>query len=68
MGGWAAAETAALGSPRVVWGASDGIPPAAYGRAYADAIPGARFTLLPDAGHLPQLETPERLLTAVLVR
>lgn len=52
----------------VVWGASDGIAPTGYGRAYADAIPGARFTLLPDAGHLPQLETPQRLLTAVLVR
>ncbi|OWV06853.1 hypothetical protein B5D80_15500 [Micromonospora wenchangensis] len=52
----------------VVWGASDGIAPVAYGRAYADAIPGARFTLLPDAGHLPQLEAPERLLTAVLAR
>ncbi|GHJ08684.1 hypothetical protein TPA0907_30510 [Micromonospora humidisoli] len=52
----------------MVWGASGGIAPATYGRAYADAIPGARFTLLPDAGHLPQLETPERLLTAVLVR
>ena len=49
----------------VVWGASDGIVGPAYGRAYADAIPGAEFTLLPEAGHLPQLEAPERLLALI---
>jgi pimeloyl-ACP methyl ester carboxylesterase len=35
-----------------------------YGRAYAAAIPGARFELLPGTGHLPQLETPEQLMRA----
>ncbi|MBM2623793.1 alpha/beta fold hydrolase [Actinoplanes sp. LDG1-06] len=50
---------------RVVWGESDGIVSPAYGRAYADAIPGAEFTLLPRAGHLPQLEAPERLPSAI---
>jgi pimeloyl-ACP methyl ester carboxylesterase len=45
----------------VIWGASDGIVGPDYGRAYAAAIPGATFTLLPEAGHLPQLEAPERL-------
>ncbi|MBU2666961.1 alpha/beta hydrolase [Actinoplanes bogorensis] len=49
----------------VVWGASDGIVSPAYGRAWADAIAGAGFTLLPEAGHLPQLEAPERLLALV---
>jgi pimeloyl-ACP methyl ester carboxylesterase len=49
----------------VVWGGSDGIATPAYGRAYAAAIPGARFTLLPGAGHLPQLEAPDRLLAAL---
>ncbi|MFF5235023.1 alpha/beta fold hydrolase [Dactylosporangium sp. NPDC000521] len=49
----------------VVWGGSDGITTPSYGRAYAGAIPGARFTLMPDAGHLPQLEAPDRLLAAV---
>src|ERR1700682_2025552 len=46
----------------VVWGDSDRIADADYGRAFADAIPGARFKLLPDTGHLPQIETPGQLL------
>ncbi|WP_437326254.1 alpha/beta fold hydrolase [Sorangium sp. So ce381] len=45
----------------VVWGDSDGICTPDYGRAYAAAIPGARFALLPNAGHLPQIEAPEPL-------
>jgi pimeloyl-ACP methyl ester carboxylesterase len=49
----------------VVWGDSDHIADADYGRAYANAIPGARFQLLRDTGHLPQIETPELLLDAV---
>ena len=36
-----------------------------YGRAYVDAIPLARFQLLPGTGHLPQLETPEQLMSAI---
>jgi pimeloyl-ACP methyl ester carboxylesterase len=50
---------------KVIWGASDGIALAAYGRAYAEAIPGATFTLIENAGHLPQLEAPEELLAAI---
>jgi pimeloyl-ACP methyl ester carboxylesterase len=34
----------------------------AYGREYAAAIPGATFRVLPDAGHLPQIEAPEAVL------
>lgn len=49
----------------VVWGASDGIVDPEYGRAYADAIAGSRFTVLPRSGHLPQVETPEELLAVV---
>jgi len=49
----------------VVWGDSDRIADADYGRAFAEAIPGARFQLLKDTGHLPQIETPEPLLDAV---
>jgi len=49
----------------VIWGASDGIVDTAYGRAYADAIPSSRFEVLPDTGHMPQMETPELLLRAI---
>ncbi|MBB5916122.1 pimeloyl-ACP methyl ester carboxylesterase [Nocardia transvalensis] len=50
----------------VVWGDSDRIVDPDYGKAYAAAIPGAAFTLLPCTGHLPQIETPEELLGALL--
>ena len=50
---------------RVIWGDHDRIADPAYGRAYADAIPNAEFVLLTETGHMPQLETPKRLLTAV---
>lgn len=50
----------------VLWGESDRIVDPEYGRAYAAAIPGSTFTLLPRTGHLPQVETPEELLAALL--
>ncbi|MFF4346231.1 alpha/beta fold hydrolase [Streptomyces sp. NPDC001530] len=49
----------------VAWGESDEVVDAEYGRAYAEAIPEARFELLHDTGHMPQMETPEQLLTVV---
>jgi pimeloyl-ACP methyl ester carboxylesterase len=49
----------------VVWGESDRIGDPVYGRAFADAIPGAEFELLSETGHMPQLETPEKLLTTI---
>jgi pimeloyl-ACP methyl ester carboxylesterase len=49
----------------VVWGECDRIADPDYGRAFAAAIPGARFQLLTGAGHMPQLETPGQLLDAV---
>ena len=49
----------------VVWGAADRMIPVEHGRAYADGIPGARLRMISQAGHLPQLETPEELLAAV---
>ncbi|GIM96609.1 alpha/beta fold hydrolase [Paractinoplanes toevensis] len=49
----------------VVWGEADGIADVEYGRAFAAAIPGAEFRSLPDTGHLPQLESPDRLLSAI---
>lgn len=49
-----------------VWGAADRIVPPEHGYAYADAIPHARLELIADAGHLPQLETPDTLAHLVM--
>src|SRR5580693_3745489 len=46
----------------VIWGEADRMVTPAYGQEYAAAIPGADFRLVPDAGHLPQLEAPEAVL------
>ena len=71
-GGTAMADDTLLGRlPRlalptlVVWGAADRVAPPAHGHAYAAAIPDARLDLIDTAGHLPQLETPDRLATDV---
>ena len=47
----------------VVWGEADQMMTPAYGKQYAAAIPGAEFHVIPAAGHLPQIEAPEALLT-----
>jgi pimeloyl-ACP methyl ester carboxylesterase len=39
--------------------------PVEHGHAYAEAIPGAELRLIREAGHLPQLETPELLARLV---
>ncbi|MGP8072314.1 MAG: alpha/beta fold hydrolase [Thermoplasmata archaeon] len=49
----------------VVWGDSDRIVVPEYGRALAAAIPNADFLLLAHSGHLPQIETPGELLSAI---
>ena len=62
-----AGRLAAIDIPvHVLWGESDRIVDPAYGQAYAAAIPVSTFTLLPRTGHLPQVETPEELLGALL--
>jgi pimeloyl-ACP methyl ester carboxylesterase len=49
----------------VAWGESDRVADLEYGRVYAQSFPNARFEPIPEAGHLPQIEQPERLLTLV---
>ncbi len=61
-----AGRLSAVGLPAlVVWGECDRIADPDYGRAFAAAIPGARFQLLTGAGHMPQLETPGLLLETI---
>ncbi len=43
----------------VVVGADDTITPLADAKAMTDAIPGAELALIPQAGHLPNLEQPD---------
>jgi pimeloyl-ACP methyl ester carboxylesterase len=40
----------------VVWGESDRIVDVDYGRLLAKSIPGSRFELVREAGHMPQIE------------
>jgi pimeloyl-ACP methyl ester carboxylesterase len=49
----------------LVWGAQDRLVDPAYGPAFAAAINEARLELIDGAGHLPQLEQPDRLRAAV---
>ena len=50
----------------LIWGASDGVVPVAYAEAYGAMIPGAMLTVIPEAGHLPQVEQPDLFLQHVL--
>lgn len=49
----------------VIVGEHDTLTPPGIARNYADAIPGANFALIPQAGHLSNLEQPEAFLEAI---
>ncbi|WP_405115484.1 alpha/beta hydrolase [Micromonospora sp. NBC_01405] len=49
----------------LIWGENDPVVSAGFGRAYADAVPNARFALIPDAGHLPIREAPDETFAAI---
>ena len=59
-------------SPRlrtlVLWGAEDRLPGSTEKtrRRLVRALPHARMVIVPDAGHLPQLEQPEQFAHAVV--
>jgi pimeloyl-ACP methyl ester carboxylesterase len=44
----------------IVWGEKDSIIPVAHGAAAHEAMPGSRFEVFPDAGHMPHADDPER--------
>ena len=49
----------------VVWGEADRMVTPDYGQEFAAAIPGATFRVLPGAGHLPQIEAPDAVLSTL---
>ncbi len=49
----------------VITGAHDRVAPPAHARAMADAIPGAQFVEIPDAGHISNIEAPEAFNAAL---
>ncbi len=49
----------------VLAGEADRIVAPGYAKAFADAIPGARFTTIPGAGHFPHHEQPDALSAAI---
>ncbi len=62
----ATAELAGIGVPvLVVVGEADALSPPAVAREMAGAIPDAALAVLPDAGHLSNLEAPEQFNAAV---
>ncbi len=50
----------------VIWGANDVVVPAVHGRRAISRLPKAELALIPQCGHLPQVERPSEFLSAVL--
>jgi pimeloyl-ACP methyl ester carboxylesterase len=56
-----------IGVPTLfLWGAKDRIVSSDYGRNYCAAVPGARFELIDNAGHLPHIEQPNIFAAKIL--
>ena len=49
----------------LVWGESDRIVPPRYAQDFQAAIADARVEIIPEAGHLPQVEQPDRLAESI---
>jgi len=49
----------------VVWGSEDRLLPVAHAQRWQELIEDARIELIADAGHLPHIEQPERVVEIV---
>jgi rifampin ADP-ribosylating transferase len=59
-------DTGRISAPTlIIWGARDSLLPRGDQEAMATEIPGARFVVYPDIGHLPVVEAPERVAADV---
>jgi len=45
-----------------IWGENDGIVTPAYGRTFAEHVPGASFAMIAEAGHYPHIEQPAEFM------
>jgi pimeloyl-ACP methyl ester carboxylesterase len=50
----------------IVWGERDSIIPVEHGEAAHAAMPGSRFEVFPDAGHMPHDADPERFAALLI--
>ena len=50
----------------VIWGDKDTITPLDQARRLVSLAPGAQLTVLPDVGHIPQIEDPDAFHRALL--
>jgi pimeloyl-ACP methyl ester carboxylesterase len=50
----------------IVWGEDDRFVPVAHGKAYNEGIAKSELVLMPNAGHLPQVEASEACARAIL--
>jgi pimeloyl-ACP methyl ester carboxylesterase len=48
-----------------IWGESDGLVTPAYGRAFSERVPGSRFEVIANAGHVPQAEQTAKFVEIV---
>ena len=46
----------------LIWGENDGIVTPTYGEGYRKLIPGAKLSVIPQAGHLPHIEQPQAFI------
>jgi pimeloyl-ACP methyl ester carboxylesterase len=50
----------------ILWGERDGFVSVAHGQAYHDGIAGSELVVVPNAGHLPHIESPETCAQTML--
>ena len=49
----------------LIWGANDRLFPKDYALAYQRLIPGSKVAIIPDCGHLPQVEQRQAFVSAL---
>lgn len=50
----------------IIWGDADAMLPIEHGRRAHQILPGSRFVVIPDAGHHPQDDAPDRVSLEIL--